>query len=340
MRKKSCFLWVDDDAKRIAQYKATIEGGIPGKSWRAKVESLIVGDNLIEALQSRSQAGQTKPDLVIIDHIFTRLNHPLKLKGSFVANLLRGAWQDVPMVCVTSMMARQAAFDQQDLSEYTAVFEYPRLDDHLEDLYAIARDFPRLKVTKADLRDDIVVSLKAPKDDRDSLKRILPEEIRTQQHTTTQHRIARWVFNTLMKRPGFLYNTLRAATLLGLTERGYEKVAPLFEKAKYSGPFMTSKRPLWWVSELQRCLYAKVSDDAPDIPQLAGRMLPGITPKHHSVCYVSKSAKNIPDAVARADTRSKTEHQVNSRFTAPDPDDVGVFPGFESLLVIAKKSKK
>ncbi len=335
------FLWIDDDAKRIDDYRATIEGGVPGRPWTSRIEPLVVTKRLLEQLNERLESSKPRPDLIIIDHVFTKLNNPLKLKGSSVASLLRGAWPDIPMVCVTAMFTKGGStFDQQDLSEYTAVFEYPHLDNHLEDLFLIAKDFPKLKVKSSDLRDDVISTLKAPKGDRDGLKHVLPEEFRTQLHGTTRHRVARWIFNTLMKRPGFLYNKLRAATYLGLTEIGFEKVSKIFERARYAGPFASDKRPLWWASELSKLMYANVSDDAPDIPQLAGRKLQGIRSNHYSVCYVTRSSVQFPDAVASVDSRSPIERAVHSRYTAVDLTDVGVPAGFEQRLVIARKSKR
>lgn len=340
MKTKLRFLWIDDNARKIEQYKAAIRAGVPGKSRRGRAEVIPkVIDQDVSAATSVILRVDPKPDLILIDHIFN-VNNPQRWKGSTIAHVLRERWPDIPMVCVTSMLDTPKAFSQEDLSEYVAVLQYPRLlDDHLEDLYAIAQDFPKLDIHGKELRDLLITALKAPKPEQETLRRVLPAEFHGQMPRTTQHRIAHWIFNFLLKRPGFLYNRLRAATLLGLSEAGFGKVEKLFEKARYAGPFHTTRRALWWTNELTRLLYKNLPVEASDLPQLAGRTLRGIGANDFSKSYVGRGTE-LPDVVATVDAASSKEVAVASRYTAPHPDDSHVPSGFEGLLVISKARKK
>jgi hypothetical protein len=336
--KRLRFVWIDDQTSRIESYRAVIETGVP--SLRASIDVIEVNAGILKKLEKWCAENKNKPpDLLIIDHIFNQ-TLPFGLKGSSVAHLLRSDFPRVPMVCVTAMFDQPDSFDQEDISEYTALFLFQHLENYVEDLYAIARDFRKLHTPDAKVRERLVTAVKAPKRDQEDLLRVLPEEFQKEKHSTTEHRMARWIFNVLLRRPGFLYDKLHAATLLGLTEAGFTKVENLFQKARYKGVFSTESNPRWWVSALRKTLFDIAGDDAPDLPQHAGRTLHSITPDDHSVCYVSRKSEPPPDAVVSADmTASAKLRVVRRQYSDQNPNDLGITAGFETRLVLKKRSK-
>ncbi len=336
--KKLRFVWVDDQQRKVEPYRGVIEAGLDGR--RASIELLEVRDDVLEVLTAWvNENKKNPPHLLVIDHVFNAAL-PFGLKGSSVAHLLRGAFPKVPMVCVTAMFDRPRKFDQEDISEYTALFLYQQLEDHIEDLYAIARDFGRLHAEGKNVRSHLVAALKPPPRDKDDLMGVLPEEFQAERHATTEHRMARWIFNVLMARPGFLYDTLHTATLLGLTEPGFAKIQDQFEKARYRGVFATESRPLWWLSALRNRLFELAGGDAPDLPQLAGRSLTGIVEADFSVCYMTKKPDPPPDAVVDADTtRDAKRRVVRRQYSEKHPSDPGIAAGFESRLVLKRTQK-
>lgn len=244
------------------------------------------------------------------------------------------------MVCVTARLDSPYAVDQEDLVEYTAIFPYTHLEDYIDDLFAIARDYKQLKASQSQLRNHLISCLQAPSRDRKDLLRVLPEEFQNQPHATTQHRIARWIYNVLLQRPGFLYDRLNAATLLGLNDAGFSIVESKFTAALYRGIFQVSSKPRWWVSELRRILFSATPDTGTDSPQLAGRSLLGIKKQHYSRCYVSRVTDPPPDAVVYVDATDDAERRVvRHEFSTAHPRDLGLRPGFESRLVLKKHSK-
>lgn len=336
--RKLRFIWVDDQKKKVESYRAAIEAGVGGM--RASIDVIEVKADILSHLERWSVDNLSKPpDLLIIDHIFNS-TLPFGLKGSSVAHLLRSQFQRVPMVCVTAMYDEPKKFDQEDISEYTALFLYGQLDQHIEDLYAVARDFKKLHALEGDVRAQIASCVKAPKRDKEDLLRILPEEFMREKHATTEHRMARWIFNVLLPRPGFLYDRLHAATLLGLSETGFKKVEELFDKAKYRGVFATEREPRWWASELRNQLYKIAGPDSPDLPQHAGRSLQGVSRSEYSVCYVTKTSEPPPDAVVATDTTAGAKYRVVQRqYADTNPKDLGITPGFETRLILKKRSK-
>lgn len=330
-------VWFDDQKRKATSFNDVFEDGV-GQT-EGTLEVVEIADDAIDRLNKWAvENSDDPPDLIVIDHIFNK-NLPFKLKGSTVAHLLRSEFPSVPMVCVTAAWGDAASFDQEDISEYTALFLYTELERHLEDLFAIARDFKTLEVDEEGVRDHLVKSLKAPKGEKERLKRILPSEFRTQAHATTQHRMAYWIFNVFLKKPGLLYDRLHAATLLGLTVDGFRKVESLFEKARYKGVFATDTNPCWWLRELQNRLYELVSDDAPDMPQYAGRTLQNIRPNDFSKCYVTKKVDPPPQIVVSVKSAGKVRYQVVRPEHAMAQDDSSVDPGFEIAQVLKPRAK-
>jgi hypothetical protein len=340
MRHKTpVFLWIDDDASRLKYFRRVIETAPRGFKTAAKIEPKLVTANVLNELAEWSAPTQTVPDLLIIDHIFSKAGKmPLRIVGSSIAHILRKQWPDVPIVCVTAMLdiREHVWFDQEDLSEYTAIFPYTNLASHVEDLYAIARDFTKLRPKQREAVIQLARQLGVPKYDRDTFGKALPDEFHAGRHPTTHHRLARWIFNILLRRPGFLYDELRAATYLGLNLPGFRKVSTLFKAAEYRGPFHSSTRQRWWLSQLQELLYVKAKNASSDLPQLVGRTLPGISTADHSRCYVAERAADVPDAVAQLYPRGDWK-AVCSRHTRPHPQYPAPTLGFEAVLAVSHK---
>lgn len=336
--KKLRFVWIDDQPNKVEPYRAAIEHGIQNPKLTASIESIEVKTGLLDELQKWTEGKRNKPpDLFIIDHVFNP-TLPFKLNGSSVAHLLRNTFPATPMVCVTAKYDSPKSFDQDDLSEYTAIFAYSQLSQSLDDIFAIAHDFPKLAPGASKPKEHLLTCLKAPQRDREQLLALLPEELQNPTHAATQHRMARWIYGVLLPRPGFLYDRLHVATLLGLTLKGFEKVEERFTKALYKGAFATRKTPHWWLSEVHRLLFGGAVEAPSNVPQLAGRALPGIDHEDFSVCYVSKKSDPPPDVIAAADATKGAELRVVRReFAKQHPNDPGTTPGFETRYVLAKK---
>lgn len=61
--------------------------------------------------------------------------------------------------------------------------------------------------------------------------------------------MARWIQGTLLKYPGILYDSLHAATLLGITEESYLEIQDYFKECSYKGCF-ASNDLFWWKDRL------------------------------------------------------------------------------------------
>jgi hypothetical protein len=335
------FYWIDDRVEKFDAVKALLEKppGFARKQAHCEFFDASVGEDLLVLISG--WATKPKPSLLIIDHVFnkTRMRNPFRIAGSTVAHILRRTWSDVPMVCVTAMLkdtrARKRHSDRESEAQYLELFQYETLADELPKLYAIARDFR--KVVRAKLGKGgrgVAKLLGVPASDRQVFLANLPLEFREPADPSTPHQLSRWIIQTLLKYPGFLYSELRAATFLGLSVEGFRKVRPCFDEALYRGPFATETQPFWWVAPLRGLLYRQLPTDASSLSWVAGRQLSGIVASDYSVCYVNHHAGDIPDTVASLYPRG-TEHAVCSKYTQPHPE-ASTPPGFEELKVIAE----
>lgn len=344
MTKHYNFYWLDDSKSKVDDMRSVVEAGISELELTSTVSFAEITPNVMNDLASVAEKIKSSAtNLIIVDHVINQKG-PLNTKGSSVAHLLRSACPDLPIVCVSAAWGEvksDSAFDQEDLSEYTHIFPYSQLaeDSVLELLYAIAGDFGRC-VAAAENGNSASIAeslLDAPKTQVSSLNKILPAEFKEPEQKTTPHRMARWILGTFMSRPGYLYNEIRAASLLGLNVAGFAKVKHRFEESLYSGVFATKSTQKWWVAGLHNQLASMLAADAPGLTELAGRTLEGITEHDYSKCHIADTVNPFPDAVAYLDDKSKQEVAVRVEFTKIYPADVAGRPGFEPRLVVTKR---
>jgi hypothetical protein len=325
-------VWIDDDLGRVqnADWRRILEDGVETLDMSGHLDTILVQENVLDSLDEWADRVQAAPPaLVMLDQNLSRVQRRrFDIKGSSLAHLLRLRLPRTPIVCVTAEQIESHYFDYEDLSEYTQVFSFNRLSDpeQLESLFVVAHDYPRICFAEGTaVRRALVDALGPPELDREALFAILPEEFEGRPvHGTTPHRIARWVINILMRRPGFLADSLEVATHLGLTEAAFlTKAAHLFDAARYSGPFAAPSRPRWWASALNDVLYECLPDQVGLSPQQAGRGLPKIEAADFSACFVSGDINPPPDVVAFGDDHGNERKAVRRQFTKPfAPDSV------------------
>lgn len=325
--------WIDDDGGRVNKSKTIFP---KGRKYCVELLKVEKDQSLLPLIEK--WLALNKPSLVIVDHKFNLATSD-RLNGSTCAHILRRRWQDVPFVCVTAQVdgsrPRKKEFDEEDISEYVDVIPFAKLKDRLPELLGIAADFPALAKIHAKGMPALAEHLGVPAADRDIFARSLPNEFHATSLDSTPHRLARWVVTTLMDQPGFLYDKLHVATMLGLKERSFDRVSEAFAAALYRGPFAAESRPRWWRSLVRKLLNEVVGDNAPFESWLAGRQLPSITPKDYSICFVEGNSKAGPDTVAYT-MPDETPRQVCSRYTEVVPSLSSNTVGLEPIRQIVE----
>ena len=118
---------------------------------------------------------------------------------------------------------------------------------------------------------------------------------------------SKWVREDFLENPGFVYDSLRAATLVGMTVDAFIKRSEEFQKALYTGIFSkTLDTPRWWKSSIEKLIYQKI---APENPQTDIRLIAkeyfSLDIQEMAKCVVCKEI--LPDLVAYDPTTTNFE---------------------------------
>jgi hypothetical protein len=173
--------------------------------------------------------------------------------------------------------------------------------------------FARMPVKSA---TNIVGLLKPPKGERDRLIEALPENLKGERDPSMVSRLFRWV-EKLIERPGFLFDSLWAATLIGLNADGFDRAMERFKKTRYRGIFAFEKDARWWASSLVKELIEEVGLLNGEMSWNAGRRLSGINAKQYSKCY--SCGNEYPETVAYVDEVSVDRKPMHLQCTVLHP---------------------
>lgn len=343
---KFLFIWVDDHVERAQGFIGGLNGSLRKTPIETNLEVVPVTKTLFDDLsQKASDWISNPPDMIMLDHDFSKVTQRMfDIRGSALAHLLRIQLPKTPIVCMSGQKINSDQFNIEDLSEYTYIFDVNQInsEENLERLFSIASDFNLLCFPgKNAVRQALVEVLLPPEADKLSLLSILPEEFEgTFVHGMSPHRMARWVLNIFMRRPGFLCDSLEAATMLGLNEAAFfGKVKHQFEPALYKGPFATETRPLWWASALTDVLYEVLPQHMALSPTSAGRQFAGITEEDFSRCGVTNEHTPAPDVVAYTDATKSERRAVRHGFTIPLSEEASSVLGFSTRLRIRNERR-
>lgn len=312
MSKSLKFIWIDDDPLRKRECNNL------GQSLDVSIKFIDV-KNDDQAL--KDVLSENEPNLILIDHNLNDIISGVFKKGSTVAVYIRETWPECPIICVTGEDINEV--DSQNRLQYEDVFEINKISNYYSTILSIANSFKYLKKRRPKTLDDFLDLIDAPKKDYERLKTIIPKELKEYDlNKSLLLDISHWVRKVLIKRPGFLYDRLWAATLLGIKESSLNKVEHLFERAKYTGIFMDGSNERWWKSKLLNILSSNIQERG--LPWEKGRKMPNIEKDDFSKCYAT--GKYFPETVAYVDETPKARcHPMLLKETV-------VHPNYEDLL--------
>lgn len=204
------------------------------------------------------------PDLVVVDYDLTArgaAGTAATYYGATLATALRERVDDVPLVLLTrrdlaSHESRRFFIEGEQTFDW--VIYKDELNAQPEAIAARLLDLVygyQALSTKAQKNwKELLQSLGADEREEGSLREAVPPLHGTDKDggsSWSTAQTAGWIINTLMKYPGILYDSLHAATVLGVDERGFEHewVQQLFSDAKYTGCFAPPEGR-WWKGRL------------------------------------------------------------------------------------------
>lgn len=304
--------WIDDNPLRVKEARNLEE------RLKIKVKFIDVkGKDLPGEL--KCVLSQDEPDLILMDHMLRDVNDGVFDRGSTATEVIREKWTDCPIVCITAIPLKDIDIHKQSI--YEDIFELDKISSYDSTLISIAASFQTLKESRPTDIDDFIALLKAPGDEYDRLKSVLPITLKDKESYTDKSlliSISRWVRQMLIKKPGFLYDRLWTSTLLGIKEESFSKVEHLFTEAKYSGIFADKGNERWWQSKLREIMYSIFPDSNLIYPWELGRKFSELTGSDFSKCYAS--GEDYPETVAYIDDSSGKRVPMRLRFTVSHPD--------------------
>jgi CheY-like chemotaxis protein len=303
MSKKYRYVWIEDNADRETDCMHL------ERNLGVKCDFINVQPKDVDFL---SMINKIKPDLILMDHNLTDIGTGNIKKGSTIAALLREKEPTFAIVCITGQDI--ADIDSQQRLLYDAIFNITEIKDNYQTIKSIAVSYRKMKAAPINKVQVLFSLMKVPFEDQIRLEAILPRDIKENFQYSS---ISYWIRNLLMDRPGFLYDKLWAATLLGLKENGFNKVERLFTAAKYKGIFSDKSKERWWKSELIKILSKHVN--SPGLPWEKGRLLPKINARNFSKDYYSNFREEYPETVAYTDETSNERVQMKLKYTVPHP---------------------
>jgi len=315
------FIWIDDDPRRrVSSDNLKSALGFLGQFVAVKGD---YQDNLDELFNG------SEPDLIIMDHNLEKSTTGVFKKGSTFAAFIRETWNECPIVCVTGQDID--IVDSQQRSLYEDVFSISQISKYYPTIRSISESFRILNRKRPKDIADLFDLMKAPVEDIDRLKTIMPIELKENFKDKSQLlNISHWVRNVLLKRPGFVYDRMWLATTLGIKESSLVKVESIFSRAKYSGIFADESNDLWWKSKALDTLTNQI--DEVGLPWEKGRKLPGIIKRDYSICYAS--GEDFPETVAFIDeTKDSKRASMKLQYTESHPN-YGDLLFFEEIRIM------
>jgi len=186
---------------------------------------------------------------------------------------------------------------------------------------------------------NILVLLRASENEEESLQKASPPR-RTIDEKWGVKAVSKWILRTLFKYPGIFYDSLFAASALGINESSFQKqeVQEFFKDAYYTGVFSDMKK-LWWKDRLLKIAFTCIREAGVE-PRLSDNFMtafykttenklePSIcifSDEEHAntVCYIlNKPVKMKYTLGYLPDDRPESLEQARISFTAAISDNV------------------
>lgn len=256
---------IDDDPNEREDIRARLQG--PGISVTAVHPPASIEEPL--------QGGVA--DVIVVDYQLSgreQGRQTANYRGSTLAAVLRERLPNHPIVLMTrdslSGTARfaaardvEGAFDEKIVKSKI----YDEADGVRHSLVALVRGFQTLSTCEKTAKALSTVLGVRAQEEGDALLAADPPTAVLRNEPWRVPEVARWIRHTLLRYPGVLYDSLHAASTLGITVDAFMRpsVQRFFRSALYKGPFATAE--FFWKNRLldsSRTLLRKV--DLADAP--------------------------------------------------------------------------
>lgn len=304
------FLWIDDEPSNGSKHLVSNELRLKKDISKSSRFINVKGKDIWDTLKNDVYPTLDSYDIVLIDHNFGGTKDT-SLTGATVAESIRDRIKNRPIIAITNVLD----IDTHKQSAYDDVIEFTRDISQKKDyLKSISQGYNIINKKTTTNIDDLLKLMKAPKDDYERIKKIMPHELKSKMDDPSfAFLFYKWIKFKFMERPGFLLDRLWISTLLGIKDNRFSVVESLFEKAKYNGIFYRTLSDLWWQSQTKKILFDTVTDITEMLPWRLGHTLTGLSKSDIPRCYACN--EKFPEIVAFTDETAKKKRPMHIKCT-------------------------
>jgi hypothetical protein len=258
MTLKTTIIWIDDEKKHRVDSDFMMK-----KCINLEILFFHPKEFLVE---------KTPADLYLLDdRLYQHANdnnEKSNQRGLTLAAEIRVKYPEIPIYIFTNEFFDQGIFGSLSQASEGLADEkiyYKQIQrEGAEILYNDSLDYKKIRdIEKLNFRQ-LLKLLNPPEDTIEDLLNALPEVLKGGLRPTDDQAMAegnslfygKWIKKTLLAFPGFVYDSLFAATSVGLPEEKFLKLKE-FKPAIYDGLFSKTRKQLWWKRKLNQILIDK-----------------------------------------------------------------------------------
>lgn len=205
-----------------------------------------------------------RPDVILVDYVLTKYKvrkRAIPYSGGTLATRVREVFRDRPVILITTRNRFNNYVTAESLTAVDDVIFKDAIEEDAQDsvkrIIGWIQGFRVLEHVKTKKWKNLIKILDANLYESEKLKETLPPAEksafvgRSTKREWTILPTSHWLSRVVLAYPGILYDSLHAATLLGISEESFlnRRVQSFFRDSQYSGPFKDIM-PRWWRDRL------------------------------------------------------------------------------------------
>jgi hypothetical protein len=321
---RASVFWIDDDPSRRkdAEHMEKLLEEETAKEHVALNVKFLTGEDWAK-FTAKPGFRKSHVDLFLLDYVFFIKGLPTR-RGLSIAGEIRENFPNVPIY----MFSAKGVVPQVAESFADSVMDLKDIQRRPAIVYYDVMDYQKISKLPRRLPSGVFDLFKAPDRDRERMVLAFPEDIKKllshPDESFNPLNFAKWMKHTFLRLPGFVYNSLYSATMLGMTEKTFIQLSSEFDDAKYRGVFSRTSPNLWWVSRLKDIVFQIATEKMPekdttDISELTPLVF-GIGQSKTSKCAVC--GKRYPETVGIDDDGRM--YPVHYKCSVPHPEKTRV----------------
>jgi hypothetical protein len=285
-------------------------------------------------------------DLYLIDDRLYKSKSQIYKRGYSIGARIREENPEIPIYLFSEVKDETGIYRnlaQASESMADQILEFKEIQENGHNiLFWDAEDYKKIRESEKESIDVLLKLLKAPEEEYDKIKHALPANLKNglSNITSTNYSagnsiaFARWIRQTFLELPGFIYNASYSSVKIGLKKDYFLKISSKFNTASYTGIFSRSmKEKKWWDILLKNMIFKLSIKKFPDEtdPRKISRNIFKLNKSDIPKCIVC--GEEYPDTIGLLKDNEEIEEPVHYRcsISHPKKDRVIYFDEFRQF---------